>query len=193
MCSSDLSDAKVDMLYPQIAQPEKRKISTEYKIDLKVVAAVRKSEEEPDIGRIARLDVVCDFIREFSDVGSVDAPAEYIDDSAAMRWGPLIGQEIIYPSDHCETLMFKTHPAQLVFFGCQSDSRIIALHGSMRHVLGCSAPSEATYSSGSSLPGLDILLKKQAETGMIFGMKAEEDIFGLKSFYSIRLHAQSHR
>ncbi len=76
-----ISDAKVDMLLPQITQEQKKKLATEFKIDLKILSASRKTETEMDDNRITKLEAVCEFIRQYGNLGTVDAPDEYIEDS----------------------------------------------------------------------------------------------------------------
>ncbi len=60
-----ISDAKVDMLLPQVPHHAKKKTSTELGFDLKVLSAKYKSEAETDSDRISRLEAVVDFIREY--------------------------------------------------------------------------------------------------------------------------------
>ena len=51
-----ISDSKVDMLLQQIPHSEKKKLASEFKVDLKVLGATWKRESEPEQGRISRLD-----------------------------------------------------------------------------------------------------------------------------------------
>lgn len=83
-----ISDAKVDMLFPQVPHEIKKKVALEFKMDLKLLSESRKTETESDDNRIARLETVVDFIREFGNVGTVDEPNEYIEGILPMRWGP---------------------------------------------------------------------------------------------------------
>jgi hypothetical protein len=84
-----ISDAKVDMLFPQVPHDIKKKVATEWKMDLKLLSASRRTETESDDNRVARLETVIDFIREYGNLGSVDAPDEYIQDTLLMRWGAI--------------------------------------------------------------------------------------------------------
>jgi hypothetical protein len=79
-----ISDSKVDMLLPQISDSQKKKVATEFGFDLKVFSVKRKTEVENGGERIARLEAVTSFIREFGNVGTIEHPDEYIEDSADM-------------------------------------------------------------------------------------------------------------
>jgi hypothetical protein len=123
-----ISDAKIDMLLQQISHDAKRKIATEFKIDLKILSASRKAETETDDSQITRLEAVCNFIREYGNVGSVDEPDEYIEDTLPMSWG-IVGHDPCY-----------------AYFSGITDKTIIGLGGSARHVLGhSSSEAESLY------------------------------------------------
>ena len=124
-----ISDSKVDMLLPQIPKDVKRKIATEYKFDLKVLSASRKTEVEEADNRITRLEAVCDFVRNYTNVGSVDEPDEYIDDDLSMKWGSLTN-DYRGPA-----------PPLVVYFSGETERTICALGGSMRHVIGSAGPA----------------------------------------------------
>ncbi|HLH02645.1 MAG TPA: hypothetical protein VKX25_07740 [Bryobacteraceae bacterium] len=49
-----ISDAKIDMLWPQVPHAVKKKVANEFKIDLKAFSASRKVETEAEDSRIAR-------------------------------------------------------------------------------------------------------------------------------------------
>ena len=111
-----ISDAKVDMLLPQIPRAAKRKIATEFKIDLKVLSASRKAETDISEDRITRLEAVSSFIREYGNVGSIANPDAYIFDSMTLRMAIL----------HYRYL----------YFGGQTENTILGLSGSVFHLLG---------------------------------------------------------
>lgn len=125
-----ISDAKVDMLLPQIPHDTKQKVATEFGIDLKVLTAKRRSETESEQDRIGRLETVSTFIREHENVGSVDEPDEYIDDTLPMRWGP-------YGWDD---------KAPMVYFGGETKKTILGMGGSVQHVVGSMGSSSPTHS-----------------------------------------------
>ena len=127
-----ISDAKVDMLLPQIPSTLKKKISKEFKIDLKILSASRKSEVEVSENRISRLEAVCQYIRDNTDVGSVNDPGEYIFDTLQMR--------------------FRTG-YRLAFFGSFTGKTYVALGGSLKHMIGESPQSDGRHLS-SELSGI---------------------------------------
>ena len=123
-----ISDAKVDMLFPQIPHDIKKKVALEFKMDLKLLSASRKTETESEDNRVARLETVVNFIREYGNVGSIDAPDEYIDDTLEMQWGQ-------YPD------------SSVVYFGGETNKTILGLGGSLKHLLGNSGIQAAATNS----------------------------------------------
>jgi hypothetical protein len=122
-----ISDAKVDMLLAQIPHDIKKKVATEFKVDLKLLTASRKSEIEVENNRYTRLAAVSSFITEYGNVGTVDKPSDYIADTIDMRWGPFGSKD---PTN-----------APLVYFGGVTGNTVLGLGGSMSHVIG--APGES--------------------------------------------------
>jgi hypothetical protein len=110
-----ISDAKVDMLLPQVPHETKKKIAIDFGMDIKIFRAGRKSEEETEENRVTRLEAVVTFIREFGNVGTVDDPDEYIDDTQPVWWGPL---------------------ENMAYFSGKTEKTTFALAGSARHLLG---------------------------------------------------------
>ena len=70
------------MLLPQIPHDTKRKIATEFKIDIKVFGAARRTETETQENRIFRLETVAEHICTNEDVGTIDQPATFCRDPA---------------------------------------------------------------------------------------------------------------
>jgi hypothetical protein len=118
-----ISDAKVDMLLQQISTEQKRKIETEFKFDLKVLSASRKAEIEPD-NQITKLETVCEFLRNYSDVGIIDSPGSYLEGTLSMNWGPWLS----WATDN--------YKSQMVYFGGPTRQTILGMGGSLKHVLG---------------------------------------------------------
>jgi hypothetical protein len=127
-----ISDAKVDMLFPQVPHDIKKKVATEWKMDLKLLSASRRVETEGEDNRIARLETVVDFIREYGNVGSVDEPDEYVEDALIMRWGDY---------------GFQVKDNPVVYFGGETTKTVVGLGGSMKHLIGnsgsCSVDSHS--------------------------------------------------
>ena len=123
-----ISDAKVDMLLAQIPHDAKQRFATEFKFDLKLLSASRKTETEAEDNRYTRLDAVVTFIREYGNLGTVDEPNEYVEGSLDMRWGP-------YGEDD--------EKGSLIYFGGVTERTIVGLGGSMKHVIGNSGQTNA--------------------------------------------------
>src|SRR6267143_3106976 len=117
-----VSDSKLDMLLSQIDPDQKNKIESEFKVDLKLLSRSRKTILEPQNDRNRKLEVVVNFIRDYGNLGTVDAPDEYVEDSLLIRWGP-----------H-DTEGGKFSP--LVYFGGITSKTILGLGGSVKHLLG---------------------------------------------------------
>jgi hypothetical protein len=142
-----ISDAKVDMLLPQISETHKKKVATEYGIDLKVFSAKRKVEQEENENRIARLEAVVSFIREFGNLGTVQKPDEYLEDSMPMYFR-LLGRD----ADAIDAVFF---------FGKELDS-YVGMGGSARHLIGSSGARESWLAS-SLTPILLRVLRESLE------------------------------
>jgi hypothetical protein len=140
-----ISDAKVDMLFRQVPHDIKKKVALEFKMDLKLLSASRRTESEDN--RIARLETVVDFIREYGKLGSVDEPDDYVADSMSMRWGDYAGG--------------WDEPSPVVYFGGETDRTIVGLGGSAKHVLGNAGESPAH--SHSATPVLIKFLASELE------------------------------
>jgi hypothetical protein len=128
-----ISDAKIDMLLPQIPHDEKQKLAMQFKIDLKLLSVSRTRETETEDNRLTRLEAVLSFIREFGNIGTVDEPDSYIEDTMDMRWGPYMNDDVNAAEE----------PSPLVYFGGTTDQTIVGLGGSTRHVLGNAGLSTA--------------------------------------------------
>jgi hypothetical protein len=135
-----ISDAKVDMLFPQVPHEIKKKVATEFKMDLKLLSASRKTETESEDNRIARLEAVVDFVREYGNLGTVDKPDQYVEDILPMRWGP--------------------YEDGLVYFGALTEQTTAGLGGSLKHVMG-NNEGESMPFSHSATPALVKVLSKE--------------------------------
>lgn len=113
-----ISDSKVDMLLSQIPHKEKRKIATRLGINLKLITVERTYETETKENRITRLEAVVSFIREYGNLGSVNEPDEYVQDTMLMSWA----QHPVFSDAVC-------------FYG-EVGQTIVGLGGSLKHVMG---------------------------------------------------------
>src|SRR5713226_682358 len=135
------------MLLSQINSEQKTRIESELKIDLKLFSASRKTVLDNDKDRNTKLEAVVTFIRDYGNLGTVDEPDEYLEDSLFVRWGPFGPR--------------TGEPSPLVYFGGQTSKTIVGLGGSARHVLGNTGQSTAF--SASATPYLLAYLEKQID------------------------------
>ncbi|HET6852469.1 MAG TPA: SAVMC3_10250 family protein [Pyrinomonadaceae bacterium] len=145
-----VSDSKVDMLLSQMPRDAKRKIATEFKIDLKLLGASRKAETEYEENRFTRLDAVVSFVRQYGNLGTIDKPDEYIEDTLPMRW-------VHYPYEADKEL-------PVVYFGGSTDRTIVGLGGSEKHLIGITP--QATVSSHSFAPTLVACLEEELKLNL---------------------------
>jgi hypothetical protein len=152
-----ISDAKVDMLLPQISDAHKKKVATEFGFDVKIFSAKRKVEEDENDNRIARLETVASFIREFGNLGTVEKPNEYIEDSMSMYF-TVLDPEINQPA---------------AYFTGKQLGTLVALGGSGHHLLGVGKPA-ATFGASLAFRILYLLNVGSDEQGInkYFGMEA---------------------
>lgn len=115
-----ISDAKVDMLLPQISDAHKKKVATEFGFDVKIFSAKRKVEEQQGDDRIARLEAVLSFIRQFGNLGTIDKPDEYIEDSMPMY----------------SMILDEGTMARVIYFTGVQDKTFVGLGGSTNHLIG---------------------------------------------------------
>lgn len=127
------------MLLPQIPHEVKKKIATELKLDLKLLSISRKSEAEADLDRYTKLEAIISFIRKYGNLGSVERPDEYFEDTLEMRWGTY--GDIFTPPERT-----------FVYFGATTENTIVGLGGSPKHVIGNNVSRSAP--SGSIEPYL---------------------------------------
>ena len=137
-----ISDAKVDMLLPQISNDTKKRISTEFGFDLKILSAKRTLEFSANEDRIARLETVIAFIREWGNLGSVDEPDDYIEDSIPMRMS-------IIPAESLRFQGINRPPSDgLVYFAGRTTHTHFGLGGSFKHLIGATDPPADSWPYG---------------------------------------------
>jgi hypothetical protein len=136
-----VSEAKIDMLLPQIDPGFGRKRGSEFGVDLKVLQVKRFSEPAAS-ERLSRLELVVRHLHDHGDLGSVEEPGQFFWGLLPMRWGP-------FPAEAA---------SPLVFFGGRTGRTVVGLGGSVQHVLGL-APDGMEHGISASLmpPMLDAL------------------------------------
>lgn len=134
-----ISDAKVDMLYPQIPKSVLKKIASSLNIDLKLFGAelsVGIKNNQSDETRYAKARIVSEYIEKNLDVGTIDAPSTYFRGTLPMKWGP--------PSENKSVVGSR----DMVYFGGFTKHTILGLAGSMGHVI--SSDKGSTFIIGVS-------------------------------------------
>lgn len=124
-----ISDTKIEMLLPQIADPARRKVAAEFKVNVAVLSASFKSETASPPERTARLAAVAEFLGKFGRVGSISNPDDYVFGTLPLK-------------------MIITSRGSVLFVGNQ-DGALILLGGSAKHLIG--APPVNHTASNSSL------------------------------------------
>jgi hypothetical protein len=119
-----VSDAKLDMLFEQIDPAQRRRISAEVKVDLKVASMTLRQAEHP-AARTAKLRVVERYIDAHHQVGTLAEPGhEFFRGRLPMQWGWLAR------GAHPDSSM------PVVFFRGRDGADVVSLAGSRSHVLG---------------------------------------------------------
>lgn len=123
-----ISDAKVDMLISQIPHEAKKKIASELGIDVKIFRATRKVESEPEDDRISRLDAVVKYIRDWGNLGTVQQPDVYIEDTMDMRFQILALDDRTRQSDESAN--------SVAYWTGKEVDTLLGLGGSPAHLIG---------------------------------------------------------
>ena len=159
-----ISDAKVDMLLPQIPHQAKKQIATELKLDMKILSASRKTQETTEEDRLNRLKAVVTQIRAREKLGTIDRPAEYFEGTLPMRWGPFETDHIRLERRVGADWAVRETDSSIVYFAGSTETSLVALGGSSNHVVGRVGESNTREWSGSAGPVLLSLLLRDAVT-----------------------------
>ena len=155
-----ISDSKVDMLFSQIPQKTKSKITSEFGVNTGLVKAAVKSERDiaPSASSIARLQAVTKHIRQSEKIGTINDPASWIEDTQYAR------------------IIFLRSNKNIVFFvGKTSSENRFALGGSAAHIFSGPGPKPEGVTIGWSflpylLQGLETIVRGREISG--FSMKS---------------------
>ena len=121
-----VSDAKLEMLFDQIPQKLRQRLSGEAKIDLKLASLTIKDAGQPMATRMSKLKVVESYIDCHHQVGTIAHPGnQYFRGTMPMRWGCLED----FRAESVE------RPPLVAMFCGESEGQTVALVGSRRHVL----------------------------------------------------------
>ena len=170
-----ISDAKIDMLLPQVPHEAKKKIATEFGVDLKIFKVGRKSEEEIEDNRITRLDAVVTFLREYGNLGSVEEPDEFFEGNQEMAMA-------------CDS--------EGVLFTSSSEELALCLAGSQRHLIGNYEAGDGNRMESNSM-GIYRMLREYEKKGRIIeslaGATPEDSIRFLAMDFSRDTQFPKHR
>lgn len=148
-----VSDAKVDMLLPQLDSSVGMSHTTEIGADLKVFNIKRSTASSPDEDRFQRVERVADLLEESGVVGTLEAPGPFVRGRMLMRWG----------------LLDCADEAPLVYFAGRAGRTVVGLGGSAAHVLGSSADAGSGVAlSRSLLPSLLDGLRRNPDIAPVF-------------------------
>lgn len=158
-----ISDTKVDMLLPQVPHEVKKKIATEFGFDWKILTAKRKVERETEQDRITRLETVVAFIREFGNIGSVDEPEDYVEDTLLMSHG---------------SMEVYTGPP-IICFGGKSNKTIVSLFGSSTHMIGGKETAELPQPFREPGSAMSAFVRYLTKADAVISMPGvgEDDVF----------------
>ena len=119
-----VSDDKLDMLFEQIDQGARKRISAELKVDLKIASITLRQSDNPTPTQTAKLRIVERFIDSHHHVGNAQEPGrEYFRCQMSMRWGRAVQDSVL-------------------FMGIDPESSTkVILGGSLGHVLGTDKPT----------------------------------------------------
>jgi len=113
-----ISDSKLDMLYAQIPRSFLSRIAAELTLKLPFFDASVKASSPDSSKRFSKLKAVENHILSHYNVGSPDENTEYFRGTLNMNWGHFEGDQAI------------------AFFFGWTEKTVVALGGSLKHVLG---------------------------------------------------------
>ncbi|WP_089156212.1 DUF7019 family protein [Micromonospora sp. NBS 11-29] len=130
-----ISRTKVDQLFAQVPAQHRHNIAA--KLDLDVDPRTGDATD-PSTGAdlYTRLRIVEEFLDQEGEIGSVDEPRGYFRGPLDLSWGPYGGAS------------WNEEP-EFVYFGGRTDTTILGLGGSRRHVLGQTGSAHPHSHSGT--------------------------------------------
>lgn len=114
-----ISDAKVNMLLPQVPGALQRKVSAKFGFDIKVLSGSLETERATLDNRIARLGAVEEYVVQNEQVGTPSSPASWIHGIVDAKFLDIGNGAILFLAG--------------------DRSSILALGGSARHVIGAAS------------------------------------------------------
>lgn len=150
-----ISNAKVDMLLPQVPGAMQQKVSTKFGFDIKVLSGSLSAERATLDNRVSRLVAVEEYLIENESVGEPDQRTPWIRGTAEAKFVDI---------GHGGVLFVMATP-----------SGILALGGSEHHLVGASAPEQVQIPM-SFMPEITKQLVKWAEEHPEAYLRSNEDV-----------------
>jgi hypothetical protein len=135
------------MLFTQFGDGRPTKITTKFGFKFTGISGSRTKEYSENADRIDRLERVVYFLREKGNLGTLETPNEYIEDSIPMA-------ALVLKTDRKDTVAYYTG---------EQGNTIIGIGGSMKHVYGA-GPSRSSEPFGSSTFAILAGLRSELET-----------------------------
>ncbi len=136
-----VSRLKVELLYPQIPQQQRRKLAAKLAVEITPDDSQGLTQE----ALFAKTKIVVCFLEEQGLLGRVDEPHAYFKGELLLQWGRYLGSN------------------ELVYFGGTTEKTIVGLGGSLNHVIGQVGASCAE--SSSATPALVNVLSRELGLG----------------------------
>lgn len=137
-----ISNAKVDMLLPQVPGALQKKVSAKLGFDIKLLSGSIETQRETLDNRIARLAVVEEYLLSNEEIAAPDSSASWIRGTVDAKFVDIGDGAILFVTEN--------------------DDRIVALGGSAHHLVGASPPKRIGIPF-SMVPAFTQQLIKQAE------------------------------
>jgi len=132
-----ISDAKVNMLLPQVPGALQRKVSAKFGFDIKVLSGSLETERATLDNRVARLAAVEAYLVENEPIGTPDQPASWIQGRVNAKFLDIGNGAILFVTG--------------------DTASILGLGGSAHHLVGAAAPDRVGLPF-SFFPGLSTQL-----------------------------------
>lgn len=150
-----VSDAKVEMLFPQVHEATQQKVAAKFGFDIKLFSASVETQQDTFNSRIARLHAVEEHLRSREEVGTPRDETSWIGGTLDAKFLD-IGNGAI---------LFVSHDADA----------FIGLGGSSHHLIGNSPPEKVSIPY-SFLPSLIQQLTLLADTSRDYWHYPESDV-----------------
>lgn len=121
-----ISDAKVDMLFPQVPGATQHRVAAKFGFDIKLFRGEIATERSTFDSRIARLRAVAEHLHSHEEVGVAGERTSWIKGTLDAKFLDIGGGAILYVAEVRES------------------HALIALGGSAKHLIGGDAPEKAS-------------------------------------------------